>query len=146
MIRTQYYAQGDFGLPLFQGPAELNALGNWVTGDIQLSPLSILEAIDLVRLAQADPGFTPEEMDGNAHTATFSSQGVAIENHFAEHVQGEFLLDKALAVLLDFWDYYLLAHPEKISRPTGASTRRRTVGTRSRGFETLRCDSLSKES
>lgn len=113
MIRTQYYAEDEFRAPRFNGPAELKVLGQWVTADIQLSPHAILEAIDLVRLAQADPGFAPEEMDGNAHTATFSPQGLAIENHFVEHVQGEFPLDKALAVLLDFWDYYLLAHPEK---------------------------------
>ena len=113
MIRTQYYAQDEFGLPLFNGPAELMVLGHWVTADIQLSPLSILEAIDLVRLAQSDPGFAPEDLDGNAHTATISPQGVAVENHFLEHVQGEFPLDKTLAILLDFWDYYVLAHPER---------------------------------
>ncbi|MEU6774186.1 hypothetical protein [Streptomyces sp. NPDC046759] len=114
MIRTQYYAQDEFGAPRFNGPAELKVLGHWVTSDIQLSPLAILEAIDLVRLAQSDPGFTPEDLDGNAHTATISPQCVAIENHFLEHVQGEFPLDKALAVLLDFWDYYLLVHPEDV--------------------------------
>ncbi|MER5547089.1 hypothetical protein ACWD4N_04800 [Streptomyces sp. NPDC002586] len=114
MIRTQYYAQDKFRAPRFNGPAELDVLGYWVTSDIQLSPLAILEAIDLVRLAQSDPGFGPEDMDGNSSTATFSPQGVAIENHFLEHVQGEFPLDTALAILLDFWDYYVLAHPEDV--------------------------------
>jgi hypothetical protein len=111
VIRTQYYAQDKFELPRFNGPAELKVLGHWVTSDIQLSPLAILEAIDLVRLAQSDSGFGPEDLDGNSSTATISPQGVTIENHFLEHVQGEFPLDKALAVLLDFWDYYLLACP-----------------------------------
>ncbi|MGW2643628.1 hypothetical protein ACWC2T_01680 [Streptomyces sp. NPDC001393] len=114
MIRTQYYAEDEFELPRFNGPAELKVLGHWVSGDIQLVGLSILEAIDLVRLAQADPGFTPEDLDGNAFTATISPQGVAIENHFLEHVQGEFPLDTALAILLDFWDYYALASSGKV--------------------------------
>ncbi|AOR32986.1 hypothetical protein BFF78_19660 [Streptomyces fodineus] len=115
MIRTQYYARDEkFRTPRFTGPAELKVLGAWVSGDIQLSPLAILEAIDLVRLAQSDPGFSPEEMDGNAYTATFSPQGVAIENHFLEHVQGDFPLDTVLAVLLDFWDYYVLGRPEEV--------------------------------
>ncbi|MFB7596737.1 hypothetical protein [Streptomyces sp. NPDC056160] len=115
MIRTQYYARDEkFRVPRYTGPAELKILGHWVTADIQLSPLAILEAIDLVRLAQSDPGFAPEDLDGNAHTATVSPQGVAVENHFVEHVKGEFPLDKALAVLLDFWDYYVLAHPEDV--------------------------------
>ncbi|WNM30242.1 hypothetical protein RKE30_07400 [Streptomyces sp. Li-HN-5-11] len=114
MIRTHYYMESEFETPRFNGPAELDVLGEWVTADIQLVGLSILEAIDLVRLAQSDPGFGPEEFGGNAHTATFSSQGVAIENHFLEHVQGEFPLDKALAVLLDFWDYYVLACPTDV--------------------------------
>jgi hypothetical protein len=85
-----------------------------VTADIQLDGLSILEAIDLVRLAQSDPGFAPEEMDGNAHTATFSPQGVAVENHYVEHVQGEFSLDTTLEILLDFWDYFVLACPGEV--------------------------------
>ncbi|GGZ67704.1 hypothetical protein ACFOOM_11545 [Streptomyces echinoruber] len=115
MIRTKYYTQDEFRTPRFNGPAELKVLGQWVTADIQLSALSILEAIDLVRMAQADPDFPPEEMDGNAHTATFSPQGVTIENNFVEHVQGEFPLDTTLAVLLDFWDYYALARPTNIA-------------------------------
>lgn len=114
MIRTQYYAEDEFRTPDFTGPAELKVLGHWVSGDLQLVGLSILEAIDLVRLAQSDPGFTPEEMDGNAHTATFSPQGLLIENHFVEHVQGEFPLAKALEVLLDFWDYYVRARPANV--------------------------------
>ncbi|MFE4870077.1 hypothetical protein [Streptomyces sp. NPDC056682] len=114
MIRTQYYVTNQFRVPFFSGPDELSVLGQWVTADIQLSPLSILEAIDLVTEAKANPGFTPEDLDGNAHTATISPQGVRVENHFVEHVQGEFTLDDAFRVLVDFWDYCCQAHPEKV--------------------------------
>ncbi|MFE9636058.1 hypothetical protein [Streptomyces sp. NPDC006463] len=113
MIRTQYYVQGPFGVPSFSGPAELKFLGQWVTADIQLVPLAILEAIDLVTAAQANPGFAPEDLDGNAHTVTIGPQGVRVENYFVEHVQGEFTLDDAFRVLVDFWDYCCLANPEK---------------------------------
>jgi hypothetical protein len=112
-MKTRYYTRDEFGSPRFSGAPELKVLGHWVTADIQLSPLAILEAIDLVRMAQSDPDFHPEEMDGNAHTATFSPQGLTIEKNFAEHVRGEFSLDTALAILLDFWDYYVLTHPGK---------------------------------
>lgn len=114
MIKTRHYTESEFETPRFTGPAELKVLGHWVTADIQLDGLSILEAIDLVRLAQSDPGFAPEEMDGNAHTATFSPQGVAVENHYVEHVQGEFSLDTTLEILLDFWDYFVLACPGEV--------------------------------
>ncbi|MEU2827832.1 hypothetical protein ABZ667_04060 [Streptomyces lavendulae] len=113
MIRTQYYVQGPFGVPDFSGPAELNILGQWVTADIQLVPLSVLEAIDLVAAAMADPGFAPEDLDGNAHTAAIGPRGVRVENHFVEHVQGEFTLDDAFRVLIDFWDYCRQADPEE---------------------------------
>ncbi|ATZ28357.1 hypothetical protein SLAV_32925 [Streptomyces lavendulae subsp. lavendulae] len=114
VIRTQYYVQGPFGVPDFSGPAELNILGQWVTADIQLVPLSVLEAIDLVAAAMADPGFAPEDLDGNAHTATIGPRGVRVENHFVEHVQGEFTLDDAFRVLVDFWDYCRQANPEEV--------------------------------
>ncbi|MGW1200048.1 hypothetical protein ACWD4B_30050 [Streptomyces sp. NPDC002536] len=113
MIRTQYYAQNEFKVPAFIGPAGLKVLGNWVTSDIQLSPLAVLEAIDLVKIAQGDAGAAPEHLDGNAFSATVSPQGVEIENHFLEHVQGEFKLDQALQVLIDFWDYCCQANPEE---------------------------------
>ncbi|MFG2622476.1 hypothetical protein ACGFXC_33135 [Streptomyces sp. NPDC048507] len=119
MMRTRYYVEGAFGAPDFAGPAELNILGQWVTADVQLSPLSVLEAIDLVTEAKADPAFTPEDLDGNAHTVTISPQGVRVENHFVEHVQGEYTLDDAFQVLVDFWDYCCLANPPK------AASRRR---------------------
>ncbi|MFY4719893.1 hypothetical protein [Streptomyces sp. LaBMicrA B280] len=116
MIRTQYYTRDNKSrTPQFNGPTELTILGVWVSGDIQLSGYSILEAIDLARQAQANPDFTPEEMDGNAYTATFSHQVLAIENHFLEHVRGEFSMDAALAVLLDFWDYYARACPDEVA-------------------------------
>jgi hypothetical protein len=105
--------EDDSELPRFSGPAELKVLGHWVSGDIQLVGLSILEAIDLVRLAQSDAGFAPEDLTGNAFTATISPQEVTIENHFLEQVRGAFPLDKALVVLLDFWDYFTLASPDK---------------------------------
>ncbi|MEU3723663.1 hypothetical protein [Streptomyces sp. NPDC031705] len=114
MIRTQYYVTNPFRSPFFSGPDELSVLGQWVTADIQLSPLCILEAIDLVTEAKANPGFAPEDLDGNAHTATISSQGVRVENHFVEHVQGAFTLDDAFRVLVDFWDYCCQAHPEEV--------------------------------
>ncbi|MFD7628296.1 hypothetical protein ACFV7Q_20025 [Streptomyces sp. NPDC059851] len=114
MTRTKYFGTGAFGVPDFSGPAELSVLGQWVTADIQLSPLSILEAIDLVTEAKADPGFAPEDLDGNAHTATISPQGVRVENHYVEHVQGEFTLDDAFRVLVDFWHYCSLAHPDEV--------------------------------
>lgn len=114
MIRTQYYTQDEFGVPRFTGPAELKVLGHWVTSDIQLSPLAILEAIDLVKAAQEDAGVAPEDLDGNAHSVTISSQGVEVENHFVEHVQGRFTLDQSLRVLIDFWDYCCQAHPEEV--------------------------------
>ncbi|MFD8997055.1 hypothetical protein [Streptomyces abikoensis] len=113
MIRTQYYVQDRFRAPNFSGPTELNFLGQWVTSDIQLSPLAILEAIDLVTAAKADLDFAPEDLDGNAHTATISPLGVTVENHFVEHVQGEYSLDDAFRVLVDFWDYCCQAHPDK---------------------------------
>ncbi|GHC50690.1 hypothetical protein LE181_25135 [Streptomyces sp. SCA3-4] len=116
MIRTQYYTEDVKDLPRFTGPAGLKVLGNWVTSDIQLVPPSVLEAIDLVTAAQADKGFAPEDLDGNAHTATVSPQGVAVENHFVEHVQGEFTLDDALRVLVDFWDYCCLAMPTQVDQ------------------------------
>ncbi|MEU2393724.1 hypothetical protein [Streptomyces sp. NPDC007369] len=87
MTRTKYYVEGAFGAPSFAGPDELMFLGEWVTADIQLSPLSVLEAIDLVTAARTDPGFVPEDLDGNAHTATISPQGVRVENHCVEHVR-----------------------------------------------------------
>ncbi|GHD67412.1 hypothetical protein ACWC98_19130 [Streptomyces goshikiensis] len=114
MIRTQYYVQDAFRAPSFSGPAELNILGQWVTADLQLVPLSILEAIDLVTEAKTNPGFAPEDLDGNAHTATISPQGVRVENHYVEHVQGDYTLDDAFRVLVDFWDYCCQAHPEKV--------------------------------
>ncbi|UUY46887.1 hypothetical protein NRK68_06455 [Streptomyces yangpuensis] len=113
MIRTKYYVEDAFGVPSFSGPAELNILGQWVTADIQLSPLSVLEAIDLVAEAKANPRFTPEDLDGNAHTVTISPQGVRVENYFVEHVQGEYTLDDAFRVLVDFWDYCCVANPQK---------------------------------
>ncbi|GAA2467400.1 hypothetical protein ACFPFX_10915 [Streptomyces mauvecolor] len=114
MIRTQYYVKDAFGVPEFSGPDELSTLGEWVAADIQLSPLSVLEAIDLVAEAKANPGFAPEDLDGNAHTVTISPQGVRVENFFVEHVQGEYTLDDAFRVLVDFWDYCCLAIPEKV--------------------------------
>ncbi|MEU9417454.1 hypothetical protein ACFWBH_24770 [Streptomyces sp. NPDC059999] len=113
MIRTEYYVEDAFGVPSFSGPAELNILGQWVTADIQLSPLSVLEAIDLVAEAKVNPGFAPEDLDGNAHTVTISRQGVRVENYFVEHVQGEYTLDDAFRVLVDFWDYCCRANPGK---------------------------------
>ncbi|MEU5065739.1 hypothetical protein AB0G95_17085 [Streptomyces virginiae] len=113
MIRTKYYEEGAFGVPSFLGPAELNILGQWVTADIQLSPLSVLEAIDLVAEAKANTRFTPEDLDGNAHTVTISPQGVRVENYFVEHVQGEYTLDDVFRVLVDFWDYCCMANPQK---------------------------------
>ncbi|MEU8434975.1 hypothetical protein AB0F18_19030 [Streptomyces sp. NPDC029216] len=113
MIRTKYYAEDAFGMPDFSGPDELSTLGQWVTADIQLSPLSVLEAIDLVTEAKANPSFAPEDLDGNAHTATISPEGVRVENYFVEHVQGEYTLDDAFRVLVDFWDYCCLANPKK---------------------------------
>lgn len=113
MIRTKYYVEDAFGVPDFSGPAELNILGQWVTADIQLSPLSVLEAIDLVAEAKANPAFAPEDLDGNAHTVTISPQGVRVENYFVEHVQGEYTLEDAFRVLVDFWDYCCLANPQK---------------------------------
>ncbi|MFF3860293.1 hypothetical protein [Streptomyces sp. NPDC002209] len=113
MIRTKYYVEDAFGVPSFSGPDELMFLGEWVTADIQLSPLSVLEAIDLVTEAKANPGFAPEDLDGNAHTVTISPQGVRVENYFVEHVQGEYTLDDAFRVLVDFWDYCCLANPQK---------------------------------
>ncbi|MFF5704593.1 hypothetical protein ACFY7H_19125 [Streptomyces sp. NPDC012794] len=74
MIRTEYYVQDAFGVPDFAGPAELRVLGQWVTADIQLSPLSVLEAIDLVIEAKGNAAFAPEDLDGNAHTVTSSRQ------------------------------------------------------------------------
>ncbi|MFJ9643137.1 hypothetical protein ACWEPM_03820 [Streptomyces sp. NPDC004244] len=112
MIRTKYYVENAFGVPHFCGPDELNVLGQWVTADIQLVPPSILEAIDLVTEAKANPGFVPEDLDGNAHTVTISAQGMRVENYFVEHVQGEYDLDDAFRVLLDFWDYCRQANPE----------------------------------
>ncbi|MEU2516801.1 hypothetical protein [Streptomyces syringium] len=111
MIRTQYYTEDVNDLPRFTGPAGLSTLGEWVTADIQLSPLSVLEAIDLVAQAKANPGFTPEDLDGNAHTVTIGPQGVRVENFFVEHVQGDYTLDDAFRVLVDFWDYCCLALP-----------------------------------
>ncbi|MEV6688879.1 hypothetical protein AB0N28_26645 [Streptomyces sp. NPDC051130] len=113
MIRTQYYVTSRFGVPQFSGPDELSVLGQWVTADIQLVPLAILEAIDLVAEAKADPGFAPEDLDGNAHTTTISPQGVRVENSFVEHVQGDFTLDDAFRVLVDFWDFCHQANPAK---------------------------------
>ncbi|MEU8583627.1 hypothetical protein [Streptomyces abikoensis] len=40
--------------------------------------------------AKADPDLVPEDLDGNAHTTTISPRGVSVENHFAEHVEGEY--------------------------------------------------------
>ncbi|MEU5808735.1 hypothetical protein [Streptomyces sp. NPDC047718] len=113
MSRTQYYITDQSNTPSFAGPDELMFLGEWVTADIQLSPLSVLEAIDLVTEAKGNPGFVPEDLDGNAHTVTIGPQGVRVENHFVEHVQGEFSLDDAFRVLVDFWDYCCLADPQK---------------------------------
>lgn len=31
-----------------------------------------------------------------------------------KHLQGEFPLEAVLAVLRDFWDYYVLGHPEEV--------------------------------
>lgn len=100
-------------MPFFCGPDELGVLGQWVTADIQLSPLSVLEAIDLVAEAKADPNFAPEDLDGNAHTVTISSQGVRVENFFVDHVRGDYSLDDAFRVLVDFWDYCCQANPAK---------------------------------
>ncbi|WP_374778135.1 hypothetical protein OG756_40250 [Streptomyces sp. NBC_01310] len=113
MIRTRYYVENAFGVPDFSGPAELSILGQWVTADIQLSPLSVLEAIDLVAEAKANPAFAPEDLDGNAHTVTIGPQGVRVENYFVEHVQGVYALDDAFRVRVDFWDYCCLANPPK---------------------------------
>lgn len=116
VFRTRYYTQGKFGVPSFSGPAELNILGQWVTADIQLSPLAVLEAIDLVTEANANPAFAPEDLDGNAHTVTISPQGVGVENYFVEHVQGEYTLDDTFRVLVDFWDYCCMVNPQKSRR------------------------------
>ncbi|MFD8415291.1 hypothetical protein ACFV2Q_26620 [Streptomyces sp. NPDC059650] len=114
MIRTQYYVENQFGVPHFSGPDELMFLGEWVTADIQLSPLSILEAIDLVTEAKADPRFVPEELGGNAHIVTIGPQGVRVENHFVEHVKGDYTLDDAFRLLVDFWDYCCQSNPDKV--------------------------------
>ncbi|MBY8886642.1 hypothetical protein K7472_17470 [Streptomyces sp. PTM05] len=113
-IRTTYYTEDARELPSFTGPAELKILGHWVTSDIQLSPYAVLEAIDLARTAQANPAFEPESMDGNAFTVTFSPEGLVVENLYVDHVRGEFTLDQALRVLLDFWEYCRQAIPAKI--------------------------------
>ncbi|MFF4184792.1 hypothetical protein ACFYZ9_16490 [Streptomyces sp. NPDC001691] len=114
MIRTQYYVKDAFGVPEFSGPDELSTLGEWVTADIQLSPLSVLEAIDLVAEAKSNPDFAPEDLDGNAHTVTIGPRGVRVENFFVDDIQGEFTLDDTFRVLVDFWDYCCLAIPEKV--------------------------------
>jgi hypothetical protein len=104
-----------FRTPEFIGPADLEVLGDWVTEDIQLVPYDILEAIDLVRLAQANPDADPEELSGNAFAATIGPQGVTIENHFVEDMQGEFSLGTVLDVLLDFWDYCVPGRPRYVA-------------------------------
>ncbi|MFF5704592.1 hypothetical protein ACFY7H_19120 [Streptomyces sp. NPDC012794] len=38
-----------------------------------------------------------------------------VENHFVEHVQGDYTLDEAFRVLVDFWDYCCLANPPKVA-------------------------------
>ncbi len=113
-IRTKYYTRDEYGVPTYTGPAELEVLGEWVTADIQLSPYAVLEAIDLVRTAQAHPSVEPEDLDGNAHSVSITPQGVKIENLFVEQVRGEFGLDQTLEILLDFWEYCRLAIPDKI--------------------------------
>lgn len=102
-----------FGVPFFSVPDELKFLGQWVTADIQRSPLKVLEAIDLVNETKANPDFAPEDLNGKAHTVTISPQGVRVENHYVEHVQGDYSLDDAFPVLADFWDYCRLANPEE---------------------------------
>jgi hypothetical protein len=113
MIRTKYYVESEFSIPHFTGPSELGTLGHWVSYEIGRRPIDILEVIGLVRRAQSEARFVPQDWNGNAHAATISTQGVAVENYFVEHLQGEFPLDSALAVLHDFWDYYVLEHPEE---------------------------------
>ncbi|MEV4437825.1 hypothetical protein AB0K09_02205 [Streptomyces sp. NPDC049577] len=114
MIRTEFYVEDEFRVPSFAGPSELKVLGGWITSDIQLSPLAILEAIDLVSAARANPAVGSEELDGNAHTATITGHGVTVENIYVDHVRGEFTLDQALRVLIDFWDYCCQAHSDEV--------------------------------
>lgn len=113
MIRTKYYVESEFSTPHFTGPSELRVLGHWVSVEIGHYPIGILEVIDLVRRAQSEARFVPQDWNGNAHAATISTQGVEVENYFVQHLQGEFPLDAAVAVLHDFWDYYVLGRPEK---------------------------------
>ncbi|MFF9210206.1 MULTISPECIES: hypothetical protein [unclassified Streptomyces] len=114
MIRTQYYAENEVSMPQFTGPSALRVLGHWVSDEVGLYASGILEVIDLVRRAQSEGRFVPQNWDGNTHAATISAQGVEVENYFVKDLQGRFSLNEALALLHDFWDYYVLRYPEKV--------------------------------
>ncbi|MCD0483389.1 hypothetical protein LO771_13495 [Streptacidiphilus sp. ASG 303] len=109
---TDYYSL-DGKAPRYTGPEELSVLGQWVDSDIQLSPYSVLQVLDLVRKAEQDVFAVTEEFGGNAHTTEISPKGVSIENDWVEHVRGTFTLDQALDVLLDFWEFCKVCLGEK---------------------------------
>ncbi|GAA3192348.1 MULTISPECIES: hypothetical protein [Streptomyces] len=109
---SKYFANRD-GYPQYAGPENLKVLGNWVTGDIQQVPYTLLEVIDLVVEARRNPDSGVEEFGGNAHYTEIEPQGVHIQNEYVDHVRGDFTLDQALDVLTDFWNYCARVHPER---------------------------------
>ncbi|MFF1557458.1 hypothetical protein [Streptomyces sp. NPDC058279] len=134
MIRTQCYVEKS-GTPFLCGPDELMFLGEWVTADIQLSPLSVLEAFDLVAEAKGDPEFAPEDLDGNAHTVTISPQGVRVEN-FSSNM---FRVNTRSTTLFPCWSTSGITAAwrfPKRSTPADGNTPRRTGATRWPGSAT----------
>ncbi|WP_405779471.1 hypothetical protein [Streptomyces sp. NBC_00859] len=91
--------------PEFNGPDSLTIMGQWVTGDIQLSPYSVLDALDLVLAAKNNANQEFVHFDGNSYNANIGPSGVVIENLFVEEVRGEYSLAETQMMLLDFWDY-----------------------------------------
>ncbi|GCD39622.1 hypothetical protein OEIGOIKO_07478 [Streptomyces chrestomyceticus JCM 4735] len=116
---TEYFAS-DGGYPRYAGPNDLRVLGQWVTTDIQLAPNSLLEVAALVAAARRNPKAQVEEFGGNAHYAEISPDGVRIQNEHVDHVQGNFTVDQAAAVLSDFWNYCMAVIPQRAQEARNA--------------------------
>lgn len=64
--KTKYFSEDSSGYPAYTGPEEFRVLGVWVTGDVQLSPHTFLDMVDVIRGVNTGRVEAPQELSGNA--------------------------------------------------------------------------------
>ncbi|WP_425827079.1 hypothetical protein [Streptomyces fractus] len=87
----------------------------WVTGDVQLSPHTVLDMVDVIHGVSTGHVEAPQELSGNAFYVEADRDNVSVQNEFVEHVADEFTPREVLDVLLDFWQYCTLVVPDRVT-------------------------------